>query len=197
VLPYTPHIKVHYVLGWYKWIHWSLWCSWKSWESMCILMKLGKEKPEITTPWFPVCYILHPHKRIFTKWWAMKFWERNILIQCYLTFPGWLHCKGLEVFLYSPVETFPILQNAASRLVVVLNRRGMSSQLNLEEVWRETSKMSYLQIRRSCLLLAPKWLVCIGGESLAGMLTQYDQSEKTWLWCHSEPTSPGTVSFHR
>jgi hypothetical protein len=26
-LLYTPHIKVHYVLGRHKWIHWSLWCS--------------------------------------------------------------------------------------------------------------------------------------------------------------------------
>jgi hypothetical protein len=48
-----------------------------------------------------------------------------------------LHCKGIEVFLYSPVETFPILQNAASRLVVVWNRRGMSSQVNLEKLSRE------------------------------------------------------------
>jgi hypothetical protein len=49
-----------------------------------------------------------------------------------------LLCKGLELFLYSPVETLSILQNAASRLVVVWNRRGMSSQLNLEKVRRET-----------------------------------------------------------
>jgi hypothetical protein len=49
-----------------------------------------------------------------------------------------LHCKGLEVFLYSPVETLPILQNVASRLVVVWNVRRMSSQLNLEKVRRET-----------------------------------------------------------
>jgi hypothetical protein len=53
-------------------------------------------------------------------------------------FPGWLHCIGLEVFMYSPVETLPILQNSACRFVVVWNRRGMSSQLNLEEVRRET-----------------------------------------------------------
>jgi hypothetical protein len=39
--------------------------------------------------------------------------------------------------LYSPVEILPILQNAASRLVIVLNRREMSSQLNLEKVRRE------------------------------------------------------------
>jgi hypothetical protein len=42
------------------------------------------------------------------------------------------------VFLYSPVETLPVLQNAASRLVVVWNSRGMSSQLNLEKVRRLT-----------------------------------------------------------
>jgi hypothetical protein len=49
-----------------------------------------------------------------------------------------LHYKELEGLLYSPVETLPILQNGASRLVVVWNRRGMSSQLNLEKEWRET-----------------------------------------------------------
>jgi hypothetical protein len=49
-----------------------------------------------------------------------------------------LLCKALEVFLYSPVETLLILQNAASMLVIVWNRRGMSSQLNLVKVRRET-----------------------------------------------------------
>jgi hypothetical protein len=49
-----------------------------------------------------------------------------------------LNCKGLEVFLYSPVETLPVLQNAALRLVVVWNRSGMSSQLNLKKIRRET-----------------------------------------------------------
>jgi hypothetical protein len=49
-----------------------------------------------------------------------------------------LHCKGLQVFLYSPVETLPILQNAVSRLVVVWNRRGMLPQLILQKVERET-----------------------------------------------------------
>jgi hypothetical protein len=43
--------------------------------------------------------------------------------------------------LYSPVETLPVLQNAASRLVVVWNSRGMSSQLNLEKVRRITGKI--------------------------------------------------------
>jgi hypothetical protein len=42
------------------------------------------------------------------------------------------------VFLYSPVETLPILQNAASTLVVVWDRRGMSFQMNFEKVRRET-----------------------------------------------------------
>jgi hypothetical protein len=45
--------------------------------------------------------------------------------------PGRLQYKGLEVFLYSPIETLPILQNAPSILVFVWNRRGISSQLNL------------------------------------------------------------------
>jgi hypothetical protein len=49
-----------------------------------------------------------------------------------------LHCKGLEVFFYSQVETLPILQNAVTRLVFVWNRRGMSSHLNLEKMRRET-----------------------------------------------------------
>jgi hypothetical protein len=49
-----------------------------------------------------------------------------------------LHSKGLEVFLYSPVETLLIFQNVASRKVDLWNRRGMSSQLNLEKVRRET-----------------------------------------------------------
>jgi hypothetical protein len=31
---------------------------------LCILMKRGTQKTGITTPWFPVCYILHPHKGI-------------------------------------------------------------------------------------------------------------------------------------
>jgi hypothetical protein len=29
------------------------------------------------------------------------------------------------------------------------------------------------------------------------VLTQYDQSEKTHLWCQSGPTSPGIGSVHR
>jgi hypothetical protein len=49
-----------------------------------------------------------------------------------------LYCKRLEVFLYSPVKTLPIFQNAASRLVAVLNRREKSSQVNLEKVRRGT-----------------------------------------------------------
>jgi hypothetical protein len=51
-----------------------------------------------------------------------------------------LHWKGLEEFLYSPVQTLPILQTAASRLVVVWNRRGMSSELNLENLRRESGR---------------------------------------------------------
>jgi hypothetical protein len=49
-----------------------------------------------------------------------------------------LRCKGLEVFLYSSEQTLHILKNAASKLVVVWNGRGMSFQLNLEMVRRET-----------------------------------------------------------
>jgi hypothetical protein len=96
----------------------------------------------------------------------VKFWERNFLIQCYGTFPGWLHCKGLELFLYSPVETLPTLQNVASRFVVVWNRRGMSSQLNLKKVRRETGEIE--QSSEKILTLTP-------------VLMWSDQSEKTWL----------------
>jgi hypothetical protein len=46
-------------------------------------------------------------------------------------------------------------------------------------------------------LLAAKWRVCGGGGALEGVLMQSDQSEKTWLWCHCGPTSPGTGSVHR
>jgi hypothetical protein len=42
------------------------------------------------------------------------------------------------VFLYSPVERLPIFQNVVSRLVVVWNRRGMTSQVNLQKLKRET-----------------------------------------------------------
>jgi hypothetical protein len=41
------------------------------------------------------------------------------------------------LFLYLPVETLPVPQNAASRFGVVWNRKGMSSQLYLEKVRRE------------------------------------------------------------
>jgi hypothetical protein len=60
-----------------------------------------------------------------------------------------LHFKELEVFLYSPVETLPIFQNATSRLVVVWNRRGMSFQLKFENERRKLEEMSHLQIRSS------------------------------------------------
>jgi hypothetical protein len=42
------------------------------------------------------------------------------------------------MFLYSPIETLPIFQNVASRLMAVWNWRGMSSHLNIEKVRRET-----------------------------------------------------------
>jgi hypothetical protein len=35
------------------------------------------------------------------------------------------------------------------------------------------------------------------GRALAGVLRQSDQSEKTWLCCYREPTSPGTESVYR
>jgi hypothetical protein len=38
---------------------------------------------------------------------------------------------------------------------------------------------------------------CAGGGAISGVLMQSDQSEKTCLWCHSGPTSPGTGSVQR
>jgi hypothetical protein len=46
----------------------------------------------------------------------------------------------------------------------------MSSQLKLEILRRETGEDSHLQIIRTCLLLAPKWLVCGGRGVFAGVL---------------------------
>jgi hypothetical protein len=57
--------------------------------------------------------------------------------------------------------------------------------------------MSHLQIRRSCLLLAQKWLVCRGKGGLIRSTSQSDQSEKTFLSCHSGCTTPETESVHR
>jgi hypothetical protein len=52
---------------------------------------------------------------------------------------SWLTAlQRASMFFYSPVEILPILHNAASRLVVVWNRRGMSSQLKFEKVRRDT-----------------------------------------------------------
>jgi hypothetical protein len=92
-----------------------------------------------------------------------------------------LHCKRLEVFLYSPVETLPIFQNAASRLVVVWNRSGMSSQLNLEKVRRESGgdePSSYQKILPVTSTNVPGvWRE----RGLCGSASQSDQSEKAWL----------------
>jgi hypothetical protein len=118
----------------------------------------------------------------------MLFWERNFLIQYYGTFPGWLLHIGPEVFLHSSVGTLLIFQNVASILVVVWNMRGMSSQLNLEKVRRETGGDEPTSDQRSCLLLTTKWLVC-RGRGLSWSATYFGWSEKTWLWCCSQPTS--------
>jgi hypothetical protein len=69
--------------------------------------------------------------------------------------------------------------------------------VELSKRWGGKLEMSHLQIRSSCLLLTPKWLVCGEGGTLTGVLTQSDQSEKTWLWCHSGLTSPGSGSVYR
>jgi hypothetical protein len=68
----------------------------------------------------------------------MQFWGRNFLFHVICLSLADCTAKGLVLFLYSPVETLPILQNASSGLVVVWKRRGMSSQLNLEKVRRES-----------------------------------------------------------
>jgi hypothetical protein len=57
--------------------------------------------------------------------------------------------------------------------------------------------MSHLQIRSSCLLLAPKWLLCGWGGALAGVLMYSDQSERLSCNVNSWLTSPGTWSVHR
>jgi hypothetical protein len=64
------------------------------------------------------------------------------------------------VFLYSPVETLPFLQNAASILVVVWNRRGMSSQLNFEKVRRETGGDEPLSYQKN---------LSVNGTKMAGL----------------------------
>jgi hypothetical protein len=63
-----------------------------------------------------VLYFVSTHRNMHPMMGDVVLGEK-FLIQCYFT----LDCKGLEVFLYSPVETLSILQNAALRLLVVWN----------------------------------------------------------------------------
>ena len=48
------------------------------------------------------------------------------------SFPGGFPFKGLEVFVYSPGESLPVLQSVGSKLEAVWNMTEMSCQLNLE-----------------------------------------------------------------
>jgi hypothetical protein len=98
----------------------------------------------------------------------MYFWERNFLIQCYGTFPGSFRCKGLEVFLYSALEIFAILQIAASRLIVVWNRRGMSSQLRLQNVRRESGGDEQPSDQKILPVHGFKWAGVWRGRGLSG-----------------------------
>jgi hypothetical protein len=83
--------------------------------------------------------------------------------------------------LYSPVETLQIFQNVGSRLVVVWNMRGMSSQLNLEKVRRDTGGDDASSDQKILPVTGTKMAgVCRGG-ALVGVLMLSDQSENTWL----------------
>jgi hypothetical protein len=70
--------------------------------------------------------------------------------------------------LYSPLETLPILQNAASRLVVVWNRRGISSQWNLEKVMRETEGDEPSSVLKIFPVTGPKVAGVWRGRGLSG-----------------------------
>jgi hypothetical protein len=80
-----------------------------------------------------------------------------------------------------------------TRLGDLGNRREISSQFHLQQMeavmW---SRKSILRSKHLPRTLWHKWLETGGGGSLRGVLTQYHQSGKTWLWCHSELTAPWT-----
>jgi hypothetical protein len=63
---------------------------------------------------------------------------------------------------------------------------------------------TYVPLQRNPSMLkaasSSTWFPCENWISLGRkyfLLMQSDQWEKTWLWCHSEPTSPGTGNVHR
>jgi hypothetical protein len=82
------------------------------------------------------------------------------------------------VFLYSPVETLPILQNVTSRLVVAWNRRGMSSQLNLEKVKRETGGDETSSDQKFLPVIGTKVAGVWRDRGLSRSASQSDQSER-------------------
>jgi hypothetical protein len=128
----------------------------------------------------------------------MLLWEGSCFLQCEGSFPGWWKCKELEAFLYSPQRTLPVAQTVGARLGGFRNRREMSSQFHLEQaeegIWK---RKAMLRSEDHARTLSHKWLETGRGGSLEGVLTQSDQSGKTWLWCHSGLTAPRTWSVLR
>jgi hypothetical protein len=66
--------------------------------------------------------------------------------------------------MYSPVGTLPMLKNAASRWAVVWNRIGMSSQLNLEKLRRETGRDEPTSDKKVLLVNCHQGGWCVEGE---------------------------------
>jgi hypothetical protein len=147
----------------------------------CVLMMLGTKKPGITTPWFPVFYILHPDKGISSHIMGDVVLRRKLPHPMFRELSWLMNCKGLEVHLYSPPETLPVLQNAASRLRVVWNRTEMSSQLNFEQAEEGNWRRAILKSEDLAMRVAQKWLAPGAGGALEGVLTQSTQSGKIWL----------------
>jgi hypothetical protein len=79
---------------------------------------------------------------------------------------------------YSPVETLPILQNAASRLVVAWNRRGMWYRLNLEKVKRETGGDEPSSDQKFLPVIGTKVAGVWRERGLSGSASHSDQSER-------------------
>jgi hypothetical protein len=163
---------------------------------VCVFWWIGNIKAMNNSPWFPVCYILHPHEGISSHMMG------NVVLGGTLPHPklrefSWLMelQRSWGVF-ESPLGTLSVLQNADSRLAVLWNRTEMSSQLNLEQAdegkWRR--RAIHPLITRSCqetgTVVTGLWRG--RGKGLEGVLTQSEQSGETWWWCHSWPTAPGS-----
>jgi hypothetical protein len=145
-----------------KWIHWSLWCSCQPLRKFLCFDEVRKPKawnynPLVSSVLYFASTQGNMHPMMGDVILGEKF-PRSILFDI-----SWLIAlqRAWGVFIVTSRNT-SYLPKWASRLVVVWNRRGMSSQLNLEKVRRERKleEMSDLQIWGSSLFLAPKWLVC-------------------------------------